>query len=142
VEIQPKQPTAQGPAENFIGDVWFDVIAAGVPPSRLRVSTVRFSPGAHTAWHRHANGQTLHITEGRGFVQARGGPAARSSSDPPHKPADLAPSGRLRRRQPITAARWFHTSVAAPGRRWLGATGRNRDHCNRRGTRLNHDDSC
>jgi hypothetical protein len=44
VEIQPKQPTAQGPAENFTGDVWFDVIAAGVPPSRLRVSTVRFSP--------------------------------------------------------------------------------------------------
>ena len=32
MEIQPKQPTAQGPAENFIGDVWFDVIAAGVPP--------------------------------------------------------------------------------------------------------------
>jgi hypothetical protein len=53
-------PTAQGPAENFTGDVWFDVIAAGVRPSRLRVSTVRFSPGAHTAWHRHANGQTLH----------------------------------------------------------------------------------
>jgi quercetin dioxygenase-like cupin family protein len=65
MEIQPKQPTARGPAENFTGDVWFDVIAAGVPPSRLRVSTVRFSPGAHTAWHRHANGQTLHITEGR-----------------------------------------------------------------------------
>jgi quercetin dioxygenase-like cupin family protein len=49
MEIQPKQPTARGPAENFTGDVWFDVIAAGVPPSRLRVSTVRFSPGAHTA---------------------------------------------------------------------------------------------
>ena len=74
MEIQPKQPTAQRPAENFTGEVSFDVIAAGVPPSRLRVSTVRFSPGAHTAWHRHANGQTLHITEGRGFVQARGGP--------------------------------------------------------------------
>jgi quercetin dioxygenase-like cupin family protein len=44
-----------------------------VPPSRLRVSIVRFSPGAHTAWHRHANGQTLHFTEGRGLVQARGG---------------------------------------------------------------------
>jgi quercetin dioxygenase-like cupin family protein len=74
VEIQPKQPTAHGPAETFTGDVWFDVIAAGVSPSRLRVSTMRFSPSAHTAWHRHANGQTLHIAEGRRFVQARGGP--------------------------------------------------------------------
>ena len=34
---------------------------------------VRFSPGAHTAWHSHANGQTLHVTEGRGLVQSRGG---------------------------------------------------------------------
>jgi quercetin dioxygenase-like cupin family protein len=52
--------------------VSYDVIAEGVPPSRLRVSIVRFSPGAHTAWHRHANGQTLHVTEGRGLVQAWG----------------------------------------------------------------------
>jgi hypothetical protein len=28
---------------------------------------------AHTAWHRHLNGQTLHILDGRGLVQARGG---------------------------------------------------------------------
>ena len=57
----------------FTGDVWFDVIAAGQPPSRLRVNLVRFAPGAHTAWHRHANGQTLHVTDGLGLVQARGG---------------------------------------------------------------------
>lgn len=57
----------------FIGDVYFDVIAAGAPPSRQRVNLVRFTPGARTAWHRHTNGQTLHVTEGRGLVQARGG---------------------------------------------------------------------
>jgi quercetin dioxygenase-like cupin family protein len=34
---------------------------------------VRFAPGAHTAWHRHLNGQTLHTLDGRGLVQARGG---------------------------------------------------------------------
>lgn len=65
--------TVKGPAEWFSGDVYFDVIAKGDPPSRLRVNIVRFTPGAHTAWHRHANGQTLHVTEGVGYVQSRGG---------------------------------------------------------------------
>ncbi|MGP9501879.1 (R)-mandelonitrile lyase [Specibacter sp. AOP5-B1-6] len=69
----PKTPTTKGPAEMFTGDVHFDVIAAGQAPSRLRVNTVRFAPGARTAWHRHANGQTLHVTDGRGLVQSRGG---------------------------------------------------------------------
>jgi hypothetical protein len=73
VEIEKKQPSTKGPAQMFTGDVWFDVIAAGKPPSQLRVNVVRFSPGAHTAWHRHANGQTLHVTEGIGLVQSRGG---------------------------------------------------------------------
>ena len=72
MDIQSKQPTSKGSAESFVGEVWFDVIAQGEAPSRLRVSIVRFSPGAHTAWHRHANGQTLHVTEGRGLVQSRG----------------------------------------------------------------------
>ena len=57
----------------FAGDVWFDVIAAGEAPSRLRVNLVRFAPGAHTAWHRHANGQTLHVTDGVGLVGTRDG---------------------------------------------------------------------
>jgi len=73
VDIQPKQPTAKGPADLIAGDVWFDVTAKGEQPSRIRVNAVRFSPGARTAWHSHAVGQTLHVTEGRGLVQARGG---------------------------------------------------------------------
>jgi len=74
MEIQPKTPSTRGPAQMFTGDVWFDVIAAGQAPSRLRVNLVRFSPGARTAWHCHTNGQTLHVTDGVGLVQARGGP--------------------------------------------------------------------
>ena len=67
-------PTVKGPAAMFTGEVWFDVIApAQAAPSRMRVNVVRFSPGAHTAWHTHAMGQTLHVTEGVGYVQARGG---------------------------------------------------------------------
>jgi quercetin dioxygenase-like cupin family protein len=68
-----KQPTAKAPAETFTGDAWFDVVARGEEPSRIRVSVVRFAPGARNAWHRHAVGQTLHVTEGRGLVQARDG---------------------------------------------------------------------
>jgi quercetin dioxygenase-like cupin family protein len=73
VEILPKQPSSQGPAQMFTGEVWFDVIVKGDEPSRVRVNTVRFAPGARTAWHSHAVGQTLHVTDGIGRAQARGG---------------------------------------------------------------------
>ena len=73
MEILPKQPSAKGPAEWFSGDVWIDAIAKGEEPSRIRVSAVRFTPGARTAWHSHALGQTLYVTEGAGRVQSRGG---------------------------------------------------------------------
>jgi quercetin dioxygenase-like cupin family protein len=63
----------QGTSRTVHGDVWFDVIAKGEEPSRMRVNTVRFAPCARTAWHRHALGQTLHVTDGLGLVQARGG---------------------------------------------------------------------
>ncbi|MGW4909159.1 (R)-mandelonitrile lyase [Streptomyces sp. NPDC004270] len=73
MEFLAKKPSAKGPAERFTGDVWVDTIAEGEPPSRLRAGLVRFAPCARTAWHRHAAGQTLHVTEGVGLVQARGG---------------------------------------------------------------------
>ncbi len=73
MEIQPKQPTVKAPAETFTGDAWFDVIARGEEPSRIRVNVVRFAPGARNAWHRHVLGQTLHVTEGRGLIQCRDG---------------------------------------------------------------------
>jgi quercetin dioxygenase-like cupin family protein len=73
MEIVSKPPTVKAPAETFTGDAWYDVIAKGEPPSRMRVSVVRFAPGARNAWHRHAVGQTLHVTDGRGLIQARGG---------------------------------------------------------------------
>jgi quercetin dioxygenase-like cupin family protein len=72
MKILPKQPTVKAPAETFIGDAWFDVIAKGEEPSRVRVSTVRFAPGARNAWHAHAVGQTVHVTEGVGRIQSRG----------------------------------------------------------------------
>ncbi|MGW3661243.1 (R)-mandelonitrile lyase [Streptomyces sp. NPDC005151] len=66
--------TWSGPAEHFNGTVWLDEIAAPEAPSRLRMFNVHFAPGGHTAWHRHPHGQVLHVTEGEGLVQRRGGP--------------------------------------------------------------------
>ncbi|XAS70218.1 cupin domain-containing protein [Micrococcaceae bacterium Sec5.1] len=73
MDITPKTTSTKGPSELFTGDVYFDVIAKGDEPSRLRVNIVRFAPCARTAWHTHAVGQTLHVTDGVGLVQARGG---------------------------------------------------------------------
>ena len=73
MEIQAKPPTAKGPAEWFTGDVWMDAVVRGEEPSRVRVNSVRFTPSARTAWHSHAVGQTLFVTEGSGLVQSRGG---------------------------------------------------------------------
>ena len=74
MELRPKQPSVKGPAEWFTGDVYIDVIAVGEEPSRVRVNAVRFTPGARTAWHSHALGQTLFVTDGAGLVQSRGLP--------------------------------------------------------------------
>lgn len=55
MDVLPVQPSVKGPAEMFTGDVYFDVIAKGEEPSRMRVNTVRFAPCARTAWHCHAD---------------------------------------------------------------------------------------
>ena len=70
--IQPKKPSAKGPAEWFTGDVWIDSIVQPEVNSQLSVGHVHFTPGARTAWHSHDGGQTLYVTEGRGLVQGRG----------------------------------------------------------------------
>jgi quercetin dioxygenase-like cupin family protein len=73
MNILRKQPSSKGAADIFTGDAWIDVIVRGEEPSRVRVSVVRFAPGTRNAWHRHAVGQTVHVTEGVGRIQSRGG---------------------------------------------------------------------
>ena len=65
--------TAAGPADWFTGAVYIDTVAAPSDGTRVNASTVRFTPGARTAWHTHPRGQTIHITEGVGRVARRGG---------------------------------------------------------------------
>jgi len=89
MEIRPKELTAKAPAETFTGDAWYDVIARGEEPSRIRVNIVRFAPGARNAWHAHAVGQTVHVTEGVGRIQARGSEVIEiCPGDPVHTPAE------------------------------------------------------
>jgi quercetin dioxygenase-like cupin family protein len=73
MEVEPKAPTTQGPAERFTGSVWVDGIAQTHAPSRFGAALVRFAPGSRTAWHVHALGQTLRITQGTAIVRTRDG---------------------------------------------------------------------
>ena len=65
--------TATGPSEWFTGAVYIDTVATPTEPSRLGAASVHFTPGARTAWHTHPLGQTIHVTEGVGLCQRRGG---------------------------------------------------------------------
>jgi hypothetical protein len=72
VNILPKRPTVKAPADTFTGDACYDFLIRGEEPSRIRVSVVRFAPGARNAWHAHAVRQTVHVTEGVGLTVSPG----------------------------------------------------------------------
>lgn len=74
MHIEDSRPTIKNPPEQFTGDVWFDPIF--VPhdaDQRMSGGLVRFAPGARTAWHSHARGQYLRVTEGIARVGTRDG---------------------------------------------------------------------
>ena len=74
MQIDPRTPTTKNPPEQFTGDVWLDAVASPREAGqRMIVAKVRFAPGARTAWHSHARGQTLRVTQGIAWVQSRGG---------------------------------------------------------------------
>lgn len=68
------QPSSQGPAEWFTGAVRIDPLFDAPAPARAFGAYVTFEPGARTAWHAHALGQTLVVTAGCGRVQRWGSP--------------------------------------------------------------------
>ena len=88
MQILRKPPTTKAPAETFTGDAWVDTVVRGEEPSRIRVAIVRFAPAARNAWHVRAMGQTVHVTEGVGRIQARGRPLVEMRpGDTVHTPA-------------------------------------------------------
>jgi quercetin dioxygenase-like cupin family protein len=64
----------QGPDAYFTGTVWVNEIRHITPPSRIHALRVWFAPSSRTAWHTHPVGQTLHVLDGLGLVQAAGEP--------------------------------------------------------------------
>ncbi|HDS9456122.1 TPA: cupin domain-containing protein [Enterobacter asburiae] len=65
-------PSAQGPEAWFTGNVRIDAPFQAAEPARVGGATVTFEPGARTAWHTHPLGQTLIVTQGRGWLQEWG----------------------------------------------------------------------
>lgn len=66
-------PSQPGPESYFSGNVRIDAPFQGTAPARVGGATVTFEPGARTAWHTHPLGQTLIVTQGRGWLQEWGG---------------------------------------------------------------------
>jgi mannose-6-phosphate isomerase-like protein (cupin superfamily) len=97
VKIQSKHLTVKNPPEHFTGDVWMDGLASPQDKGQhMVVAKVRFAPGGRTAWHSHALGQMLHVTEGVALMQARGGEIlevhpGRPSTPHPAKSTGTAP---------------------------------------------------
>ncbi len=67
------QPSSKGQADYFTGNVRMDPLFDAPPPARVFGAYVTFEPGARTAWHAHALGQTLIVMAGCGRVQRWGG---------------------------------------------------------------------
>jgi quercetin dioxygenase-like cupin family protein len=60
------------PPDNFSGPATNHVFGTITGAPSVMVHLVHFEAGSRNNWHRHSTGQVLHITEGHGFVQARG----------------------------------------------------------------------
>ena len=65
-------PSVQGPEAWFTGCVRIDAPFQATEPAKVGGATVTFEPGARTAWHTHPLGQTLIVTQGRGWLQEWG----------------------------------------------------------------------
>ncbi len=74
MQIESENPTFKNPAAQFAGDVWLDLVTAPhTDDQRVTVAIVRFASGARTAWHYHARGQYLRVTQGTGRFGTRDG---------------------------------------------------------------------
>ena len=63
---QQQPAAAPPPSTNFVGKAGF------IDSADLRVSRIRFEPGARTYWHVHTSGQVLVAEDGKGRYQERG----------------------------------------------------------------------
>lgn len=67
------QRSKRGSTDWFTGAVRIQPLFDAPEPARVRGASVKFEPGARTAWHTHPLGQTLIVTSGLGWAQSDGG---------------------------------------------------------------------
>lgn len=75
MEMLDRPLAHHAPADQFTGEVYYEFLVPVDGRAQGRCNYVHFAPGARTAWHRHCNGQTLHVTHGTCVTQSRGGDA-------------------------------------------------------------------
>jgi quercetin dioxygenase-like cupin family protein len=68
------QQPSKAPAEHFTGSVMIEPVFFAHDPSRAGGGSVKFEPGARSAWRTHPLGQILIVTDGTGWIQQWGGP--------------------------------------------------------------------
>jgi quercetin dioxygenase-like cupin family protein len=103
-------------SDTFTGTVWGDPLLNSVnSPGGVGMSTVYFSPGSRTFWHRHEAGQTLFVVSGEGMVATREGAAARVQA------GDVvwAPPGEEHWHGAGSDTFFVHTSSTAGATHWL-----------------------
>lgn len=69
--IFPRGEKVEG--DNFNGTAWINMLTPR--DSACPVGNVTFEPGCRNSWHKHAGGQVLLVTGGRGYYQEWGKPA-------------------------------------------------------------------
>jgi quercetin dioxygenase-like cupin family protein len=60
-------------SDNFVGTVWLNMLTPF--DTACPIGNVTFEPGCRNNWHKHAGGQILLVTGGRGYYQDWGKPA-------------------------------------------------------------------
>ena len=62
-------PSTRSSWEGFIGEVMVrPLVNPSVGAARLRMSVVKFPPGARTKFHTHTHEQVLYVLEGKGIL--------------------------------------------------------------------------
>ena len=60
-------------SDHFRGTVWLNMLTPS--GTACPIGNVTFEPGCRNNWHKHAGGQILLVTGGRGYYQEWGKPA-------------------------------------------------------------------
>lgn len=62
-------------SKHFTGKVWVSMLVGRDNEFNCPIGNVTFEPGCINNWHKHAGGQILLVTGGRGYYQEEGKPA-------------------------------------------------------------------